>query len=169
MTFRQNWVNFHQYCGSNYVRVSSMQTSCSQFVYFLGVTPQGFECQAYRATLSNHVSCSLFPCHWPIVSYCIIAYNNLKGTIPDEIFTNLDSLEQLSIGTNALSGRLPSTVGLMRSIEKFDIRSTFISGPIPSEINLLPKLQDFYICTCFLLGRRACLLTVIAAEVLLYR
>ncbi|KAF7849729.1 hypothetical protein BT93_L0343 [Corymbia citriodora subsp. variegata] len=79
---------------------------------------------------------TLFDCLQPpyissnkILEHLDLSFNNLNGSIPDSIFT-LDSLSYLFLGSNKLSGALPSKKGT--SLVYIDLSYNNLSGNFPS-------------------------------------
>jgi Leucine rich repeat N-terminal domain len=54
----------------------------------------------------------------------------------------LNSLTELHIWENRLTGHIPSEVGLLTLLEDLNCRSNFLSGPIPAEFGNLSQVQQ---------------------------
>ena len=68
--------------------------------------------------------------------------NNLKGTLPQEIFELLPSLKTMSFYVNSLAGStIPAQIGLLENFEGLNMAKTGLSGTLPSEIGVLSKIQ----------------------------
>ena len=88
-----------------------------------------------------------------------MTYNNLKGTMPSELFT-LKNLEILAISENELTGEIPSDIGMLTNLLEFYSYGNKLTGKIPSDIGLLTKMQIltvscificFFLCRCTIL------------------
>ena len=66
--------------------------------------------------------------------------NNLSGNIPSDL-GNLSKLELLELGGNQLSGEIPSDLGNLSNLEWLWLGSNQLSGEIPSELGNLSNLQ----------------------------
>ncbi|KAF7849730.1 hypothetical protein BT93_L0344 [Corymbia citriodora subsp. variegata] len=74
----------------------------------------------------------------------LLSFNNLNGSIPDSIFT-LDSLSNLFLGSNKLSGALPSKKGT--SLVNVDLSYNNLSGNFPSWVKEIQRdLPGGWIC-----------------------
>jgi hypothetical protein len=73
------------------------------------------------------------------LQYLNLSHNNLKGTIPLEIFNLLSIL--LGLSHNSLSGSLPSEVGMLKNIGKLDVSENHLSGGIPITIGECISLE----------------------------
>lgn len=69
-----------------------------------------------------------------------MTYNNLKGTIPSELF-QLPLLEILAISENKLSGTIDKHLGNLTNLLEFYCYGNKLTGTIPSEIGHLTKMQ----------------------------
>jgi hypothetical protein len=76
--------------------------------------------------------------------------NNLTGEISEEIgkLVNLVDLffriKSRNLGSNKLTGRIPSTVGFLKALMKLDLSNNSLTGPIPPEIGRLLNLDILY-------------------------
>ncbi|KAK8664502.1 hypothetical protein V6N13_084290 [Hibiscus sabdariffa] len=61
-----------------------------------------------------------------------LSFNNLTGTIPTALFT-MNSLRDLFLGNNSLSGSIPSQKS--DSLRTIDLSYNFLSGDLPSWVN----------------------------------
>ena len=66
----------------------------------------------------------------------------LAGPLPREIGLLAPSLQHLLLGSNSLTGQVPSTLGLLASLTLLDLSINFLTGPIPSEIGNLQQLTQ---------------------------
>ena len=69
-----------------------------------------------------------------------MTYNNLKGTMPDELF-QLEKLEILAISENALTGEIDARLGGLTDLLELYCYGNKITGSIPTEIGQLTKMQ----------------------------
>ncbi|XP_057543029.1 DNA damage-repair/toleration protein DRT100 [Amaranthus tricolor] len=68
-----------------------------------------------------------------------VSRNIISGTIPE--FTQGLSLKVLNIGSNKITGHIPSSISNLVELQRFDICRNQISGIIPSSLGQLVKLQ----------------------------
>ncbi len=66
--------------------------------------------------------------------------NNLSGNIPSDL-GNLSKLELLELGDNRLSGEIPPELGNLSDLEYLWLGSNDLTGEIPSELGSLSNLQ----------------------------
>ena len=78
------------------------------------------------------------------VQYLQLSYNNLAGTLPEEI-GELD-LFTLDLSRNRLTGGIPASIGNMQSLANLYLYGNNLSGSIPSELG---KLSDLMYCYLF--------------------
>lgn len=68
--------------------------------------------------------------------------NNLRGTIPPELFL-LDQLEELVLVNNhQLTGPIPPLLGLLGNLKKLRLAGNQLTGPIPSSLGQLSRLRE---------------------------
>ncbi|KAL5547761.1 hypothetical protein UlMin_002992 [Ulmus minor] len=67
--------------------------------------------------------------------------NKLRGTLPDQIFTNLNRLRLLNISSNQIQGFLPSNITHLKDLQVLDLMGNRITGKIPESFSFLTKLQ----------------------------
>jgi Leucine-rich repeat (LRR) protein len=67
-------------------------------------------------------------------------YNNLQGTLPDEL-QHLYDLEYVSLRNNNIEGTIPSTLVTLSNIDFFDVRFNQMTGSIPHWIGNWQSLQ----------------------------
>ena len=73
--------------------------------------------------------------------------NNLTGDfkIPIGLLGNLKSLTSLGLGSNNLTGNIPSSIGRLKELTFLALYANKLSGEIPKEIGDLTKLTTLYI------------------------
>jgi hypothetical protein len=71
--------------------------------------------------------------------YIIDNYGAVSGTIPTEIGL-LHELELLNLAYNSISGTLPTELGNLSNLIEMRIQSTYISGSIPTQLSRLTNL-----------------------------
>ncbi|GAU15764.1 hypothetical protein TSUD_235800 [Trifolium subterraneum] len=79
------------------------------------------------------------------LQYLDISQNNLRGTIPLEVFTLTSLTNLLNLSKNSFSGSLPREVGMLKSIIELDVSENHLSGDIPGTIGECIGLQDLYL------------------------
>lgn len=98
--------------------------------------------------------------------YIALGFNNLRGHIPDEIYSiknlntidlsgnemsgeisedikNLKQLKTLRLCYNNFSGNIPSGVGMLSELETLELQENSFSGEFPDSFDNLTKLQMF--------------------------
>ena len=74
-----------------------------------------------------------------------LEYNNLHGSIPDEI-GNLKNLDALILEENNLNGTIPSSIFNISSLQILELASNYFSGTLPSTFGLqLHNLRELYL------------------------
>ncbi|CAN1234909.1 LRR receptor-like serine/threonine-protein kinase RGI2 [Linum perenne] len=71
-----------------------------------------------------------------------LSFNSLTGGIPAEI-GQLRNLQALSLNSNLLEGRIPGEIGNVSKLRKLELYDNRISGKIPAEIGELGFLEKF--------------------------
>jgi Leucine-rich repeat (LRR) protein len=71
--------------------------------------------------------------------------NNLRGSLPSELFEHFTYLLVLNLSDNHLSGSIPSTVGSMASLSVLELAENELTSHIPSEIGKLTKLDHIFL------------------------
>lgn len=85
------------------------------------------------------------------VQYIHLSYNNLVGSIPEEI-GNLTELYTLDLSGNTLTGEIPSFIGNMHILGYLYLNNNQLTGSIPQEIGNLSDLRACYIYENQLMG-----------------
>ncbi len=85
------------------------------------------------------------------VQYIHLSYNNLVGSIPEEI-GNLTELYTLDLSGNTLTGEIPSSIGNMHILGYLYLNNNQLTGSIPQEIGNLSDLRACYIYENQLIG-----------------
>lgn len=66
---------------------------------------------------------------------------NMDGTLPEELYSGLSSLEQIDLTGAKFSGTISPSLGLWSHLEDFFIADNNFSGQIPEEIGTLTNLE----------------------------
>lgn len=73
-----------------------------------------------------------------------LAGNNLTGPWPAAALSGLsDSLVQLNLRSNKLSGNLPSSISNLGALSKLNIDNNKLTGPLPASMGQLANLTQF--------------------------
>ena len=72
-----------------------------------------------------------------------LADNQLTGPIPE--INQLTNLRRLDLGSNKLTGPIPSEISQLNNLERLDLASNELTGPIPTEINRLTDLERLWL------------------------
>lgn len=68
-------------------------------------------------------------------------YNNLEGTLPNEI-SALDQLENLSLYINNIQGNIPNSIAQLTNLKSINLRSNQLSGSIPIILSYMENLEE---------------------------
>lgn len=68
-----------------------------------------------------------------------VSSNQISGSIPE--FNGGLSLKIFNIGSNKITGHIPSSISNLIQLERFDISRNQITGTIPTSLGLLVKMQ----------------------------
>ncbi|XP_073262707.1 MDIS1-interacting receptor like kinase 2-like [Populus alba] len=79
----------------------------------------------------------------------------------------LESLNQLDLSSNVLTGRIPSSIGKLRNLSFLNLYKNQLSGSIPQKIGLLEFLDTLSLSSNVLTGRKSNKLVVLIALPLL--
>ncbi|XP_073109761.1 uncharacterized protein [Elaeis guineensis] len=80
-----------------------------------------------------------------------LSYNQLAGTIPDEI-SNLSKLKILSVAGNNITGVIPPWVGNLSHLSELSVGTNNLGGGIPEELSRLARLEVLGLEDNMLLG-----------------
>jgi len=69
--------------------------------------------------------------------------NNLTGGLPSEL-GNLSQLKLLNLSVNNLSGGIPSSLGQLSQLELLNLSLNRLRGSLPSELGQLTQMRQFY-------------------------
>lgn len=69
-----------------------------------------------------------------------LTYNRISGPMPDELF-ELKNLKVLSISENGITGTIDTRLGTLTDLNEFYCYGNKVEGQIPEEIGQLTKLQ----------------------------
>ncbi|KAI3809313.1 hypothetical protein L1987_25284 [Smallanthus sonchifolius] len=75
------------------------------------------------------------------LGYLDLAYNNLKGFIPESLGNLSTALYHLNLATNRFSGGLPSSIGNLSGLTILDLSSNQFTGTLPVTIGNLKNLE----------------------------
>ena len=72
-----------------------------------------------------------------------IAYNSFNGPLPAALFTR--PLQELDLGNNFLSGRIPSEISQATLLKSLTLGPNKFTGALPSNIKFLTNLESLFI------------------------
>ena len=70
--------------------------------------------------------------------------NRLKGSLPSSLHRLSDSLSDVQIAYNDLTGTLATEFGLLHKLKILDVAFNSFGGPIPTEVGLMTELAIFW-------------------------
>jgi hypothetical protein len=79
---------------------------------------------------------------FPKMSYLALANNELKGPIPPSIAEARDTLLEVLLLNNQLSGCLPHELGMLHKAAVIDAGMNQLTGPIPSSFSCLSSVEQ---------------------------
>ena len=56
----------------------------------------------------------------------------LRGSLPDDVFSSLQTLVSIKLERNFISGQIPSSLQALSMLEVFDVHNNQIQGTIPT-------------------------------------
>ncbi|CAL9009487.1 unnamed protein product [Prunus brigantina] len=71
-----------------------------------------------------------------------LSHNSLLGSLPDDLFSSLSSLQVIDLSFNRLIDRLPPSSNKISQLQVLNLSSNFFNGTIPSSI-LVPSVSIF--------------------------
>ncbi|CAL9009481.1 unnamed protein product [Prunus brigantina] len=71
-----------------------------------------------------------------------LSHNSLLGSLPDDLFSSLSSLQVIDLSFNHLIDRLPPSSNKISQLQVLNLSSNFFNGTIPSSI-LVPSVSIF--------------------------
>ncbi|RDX94881.1 putative leucine-rich repeat receptor-like protein kinase, partial [Mucuna pruriens] len=71
--------------------------------------------------------------------------NRLSGNIPSQLFSPEMSLIHVLFESNAFTGSIPSTLGLVKTLEVVRFDGNYLSGPLPPNINNLTNVRELFL------------------------
>lgn len=80
-----------------------------------------------------------------------LTYNRISGPMPDELF-ELKNLKVLSISENGITGTIDTRLGTLTDLNEFYCYGNEVEGQIPEEIGQLTKLQILTVSSDFMFG-----------------
>ena len=78
----------------------------------------------------------------PELSKLKLDHNNFRGQIPVELQFLANTLTWLDLSWNALTGAVPTEMGLLTNLEWLYLERSNLSGPIPTEFGSLTNLRE---------------------------
>ena len=78
----------------------------------------------------------------PELSKLKLDHNNFRGQIPVELQFLANTLTWLDLSWNALTGAVPTEIGLLTNLEWLYLERSNLSGPIPTELGSLTNLRE---------------------------
>ncbi|CAB9519049.1 Leucine Rich Repeat [Seminavis robusta] len=71
--------------------------------------------------------------------------NYISGQIPIPWMTSLSNLTTIDLGRNALTGSIPTEIGLMPELQIVQLRENLIGGTIPPSLFGLPNVKELWL------------------------
>ncbi|XVE68634.1 hypothetical protein DITRI_Ditri09bG0084600 [Diplodiscus trichospermus] len=82
-----------------------------------------------------------------------LAYNNLSGSLPENICHHLPKIETLFMASNEFSSRIPSRIGECINLQNLSLTDNRFNGFIPQSMGNLTRLKGLYLAENNLEGR----------------
>jgi hypothetical protein len=79
------------------------------------------------------------------VTHINLAGNNLKGALPDELGSQLQSLTHLDLSVNVLTGTLTSSLAVASGLSQLRLQNNQLNGPVFEDISKLEKLSALWL------------------------
>jgi hypothetical protein len=128
------WLSDEPLCQWNSTVEYELRCAESQFLVALSIPDNGLV-----GTLPPEVA------HMTSLLAIFLNQNEISGTIPKEIFSQLTSLVSVDFWLNSLSGTLPTTIGLSSNLQYLDVDSNSLTGNLPSELGALSSIQTLWL------------------------
>ena len=86
------------------------------------------------------------------LTYFSFPFNEIRGTIPDDVNVTLHGLKKLNMEGNLINGTIPTTIGLLGDLTSLSFGENNLVGTLPSELGLLQKLTSLKLFNNILSG-----------------
>ncbi|KAH7571175.1 hypothetical protein JRO89_XS05G0263900 [Xanthoceras sorbifolium] len=104
------------------------------------VTGLDLNCEGLNGTIPSNTTLSLLP----YLQVLILSYNpRVIGAFPE--FNSSNPLEVLDVSFTGFSGRLPNSIGNLKSMTELNLQGCNFIGSIPASLGNLTKLTDLII------------------------
>lgn len=80
-------------------------------------------------------------------------FNEIQGTIPEDVNVTLHGLTKLNMKGNLITGKIPTTIGLLSELTSLSFGENNLVGMLPSELGLLQKLTSLELFNNSLSGK----------------
>ena len=81
----------------------------------------------------------------PCSVFATKGWNNLTGTLPDELPFFLDTLVDINLTGGSISGTIPSSLGKLSNLNTISFFENCLTGNIPEEIINLPLVSSMFV------------------------
>ena len=88
----------------------------------------------------------------PELIYLFLSDNYFTGTLPESLSQLHETLQDLDVGDNDLSGSVPSSLGLLSKLNTLSVRFNKFTGPVPSALSAMSRLRILQLNGNFLSG-----------------
>ena len=75
-------------------------------------------------------------------TYLSFPFNEIQGSIPDDLSMTLPGLRKLNLEGNSVNGTIPKTIGLLSNLTSLSLGENNLVGTLPSELGLLQELTS---------------------------
>ena len=130
-----DWLSDEPVCFWNSSAVQ--QGRCSDDASVL--TGLGLVTNELKGTLPPEIS------HAKEIQTIFLFENSLQGTIPIQYFTEMTNLGNVDLSKNALSGSIPTEIGLLSDLFYLDVHNNLFTGSIPTELGKLKLLNTVWL------------------------